>query len=77
MSRYHCLVINSFGEVFTCGNSNRGRLGNGETNTTVSVFTKIATFETGVRHVSISNHHNLLVDGNGYIYSWGGTNIIN
>ncbi|KAI8392070.1 Regulator of chromosome condensation (RCC1) repeat profile [Nakaseomyces glabratus] len=71
MSRYHCLVINSFGEVFTCGNSNRGRLGNGETNTTVSVFTKIATFETGVRHVSISNHHNLLVDGNGYIYSWG------
>lgn len=71
MSRYHSVVIDSSNEVFSCGNSNRGRLGNGETNTTVSSYVKIMELEDGIRDVSISNHHNLLVDGNGNVYSWG------
>ncbi|KAL3231020.1 hypothetical protein RNJ44_00659 [Nakaseomyces bracarensis] len=71
MSRYHSVVVNSKNEIYTCGNSNRGRLGNGETNTTVSSYTKVFELEDGMKDISISNHHNLVVDGNGNVYSWG------
>lgn len=72
MTRYHCIVLTTKSTIHTCGNSTRGRLGNGITDAPQPNFTEILDLsDTGVLAIATSNHHSLVLAGSSEVYSWG------
>lgn len=72
MKRYFSIVSTSDNKVFTCGNSSRGRLGNGLTDIPESKYREVLDLgSTGIKQISASDHHTLILDEDGSLYSWG------
>lgn len=72
ITKYHCIVRTSEDSVYTCGNSTRGRLGNGSTDQPSFLFTKILDLEgNGIKILESSDNHSILLDGYGDVYTWG------
>ncbi|QLL32609.1 hypothetical protein HG536_0D01310 [Torulaspora globosa] len=72
ISRYHSIVVTTENKVYTCGNSSRGRLGNGAADIPQASFTEILDLgELEIIMVDTSNHHSLLLTADCHVYSWG------
>ncbi|QLQ79485.1 hypothetical protein HG537_0C01320 [Torulaspora globosa] len=72
ISRYHSIVVTTENKVYTCGNSSRGRLGNGAADILQASFTEILDLgELKIAMVDTSNHHSLLLTADSHVYSWG------
>lgn len=72
ISRYHSIVTTRKNKVYTCGNSNRGRLGNGVADKPQASFTEIMDLgETKIKMIDTSNHHSLLLTEHSDVFSWG------
>ncbi|KAG0656422.1 hypothetical protein C6P45_002715 [Maudiozyma exigua] len=72
ITKYHSIIRTKDDSVYTCGNSSRGRLGNGSTDKPSFIFTKILDFkENGISILESSDNHSILLDGYGDVYSWG------
>lgn len=72
MTRYHSLVLTSTNKIYTCGNSSRGRLGNGITDAPQISFKEILNLgDSGVAMLVSSNHHSLVLTYQSEVYSWG------
>ncbi|EDO18023.1 hypothetical protein Kpol_1045p7 [Vanderwaltozyma polyspora DSM 70294] len=72
ITRYHSLIITSNNEIFTCGNSNRGRVGNGVIDLPQSHYAKVDGLpKLEIKEIKTSDHHTMVLYKNGDIYSWG------
>lgn len=72
ISRYHSIVVTTKNKVYTCGNSSRGRLGNGVADTPQASFTQILDLgDLKIIMIDTSNHHSLLLTAQSDVYSWG------
>lgn len=72
ITRYHCIILTTDNKIYACGNSSRGRLGNGIADVPQPKFTEIMDLhEIDVAAIKTSNHHTLILTDNGDVYSWG------
>ena len=72
ITKYHCIVRTKDDSIYTCGNSTRGRLGNGSTEKPSFLFTKILDLkDRGIKILESSDNHSILLDGYGDVYTWG------
>lgn len=72
ITRYHSIVLTTENKVYTCGNSSRGRLGNGVADVPQPKFSEILDLKgTHITMIETSNHHTLLLTEDSDVYSWG------
>lgn len=72
ISRYHTIATTKNNELFVCGNSARGRLGNGSTEKPLFTFTKLENIKNSeIISMSSSENHSILLDEEGGVYTWG------
>lgn len=72
ITKYHCMVRTTDDQIYACGNSTRGRLGNDSTESPLFSFTKVLDMqEAGIQMLKTSDNHSILLDGNGDVYTWG------
>lgn len=83
LSKYHSILYTTNNEIFVCGNSTRGRLGNGITDKPTFSFKRLnfnnsnnnSSTDTKINikilQIEISDHHNLLLTNDSTVYSWG------
>jgi len=72
MTKYHCIVRTTDDMVYSCGNSTRGRLGNGSTEKPSFLFSKILDLDVcGIQSLQTSDSHSVLLDGDGNVFTWG------
>ena len=77
----YSIFLDNNGYVYSCGEGNFGRLGHGDTTTTVYTPTLIQTFtdsngdinytNIAITQISAGEGHSLFLDTNGYVYSCG------
>jgi len=63
-------IINSSGDVYSCGYNTFGTLGLGDT-TDRSTFTKITTFNKAITQIIAGHYHALALDIDGNVWGWG------
>ncbi|CCE90461.1 uncharacterized protein TDEL_0B03320 [Torulaspora delbrueckii] len=72
ITRYHSIIVTTENKVYTCGNSSRGRLGNGVADVPQPKFAEILDLkDTEIMMFKTSNHHTLLLTDKSDVYSWG------
>ncbi len=69
----HSIAIDKDGYLWSWGSASSGKLGNNNTSTTVKVPTKVPNMPSNIKFTKISAgyDHNLAIDTNGNIWSWG------
>ena len=72
MTRYHFLFLTSDNEVYACGNTGRGRIGNGVIDLPQAHHVRISGLpRLEIKQLSTSDHHTLVLYDTGEVYSWG------
>jgi alpha-tubulin suppressor-like RCC1 family protein len=67
----NCLALSEYGDVYSWGNNNYGKLGIGMDDLVLMPFpTKIRTLEK-IEKILCGNNHSLVLDKNNHIWAWG------
>lgn len=73
----HNLMLDSKGKLWAWGDNTHGQLGNNTqtgSNKPVAVDTQAITKGVTIMNISASGNHNVVVDGDGKVWSWGNNN---
>ena len=70
VSKYHSVILDRDGKVYSCGIGDGGRLGHGDNETHLS-FRIIQSLSENIIEISAGNFHTFFLSDQGYVYSCG------